>query len=331
MRDYRFDVARVVCMTYIIAFLHLYAYVYPQGRYAFYIPACGMLANACLGLFTFISGYLLGRKYQFGNDGNTAVWAFYKKRLLRIIPLFWLASMALWMIGYNDAEATANGLLCVSPFVTPTPRTLWYIPVIMWCYLLTPLISRSRVRWRVLSCLFIFGLLVVARLLFPSIDNRFIFNVFFYFVGVVSAACFDWKFSFRHGTVIKTLVVWGFIVIVAVLLHASLLNSAAAQMVLGAIGVFAILFVCDAISKLFFDSRPQHQNAFQSLGGWVIGIVSYASMACYMFHRLFYWAAEQVWNPADASVKWLFMAGLVFPVIIALSYAIQKLYDHCRL
>ena len=32
MRDYRFDVARVVCMTYIVAFMHLYGYVYPQGR-----------------------------------------------------------------------------------------------------------------------------------------------------------------------------------------------------------------------------------------------------------------------------------------------------------
>jgi hypothetical protein len=59
----------------------------------------------------------------------------------------------------------------------------------------------------------------------------------------------------------------------------------------------------------------------------IVSLVSYASMACYMFHRFFYWAAEKIWNPSDTSVKWLFMAGLVFPVIIAFSYMIQKMYD----
>lgn len=70
MRDYRFDVARVVCMTYIVAFMHLYAYIYPEGKETFYIPACKTFTDSCLGLFTFISGYLLGKKYQFGYDGN---------------------------------------------------------------------------------------------------------------------------------------------------------------------------------------------------------------------------------------------------------------------
>jgi hypothetical protein len=51
-------------------------------------------------------------------------------------------------------------------------------------------------------------------------------------------------------------------------------------------------------------------------------------MACYMFHRFFYWAAEKLWNPADTTVKWLFMAGIVYPIILVLSYAIQKLYDN---
>ena len=183
MREYRFDVVRVICMTYLIAFFHLYGYIYPQGGTPFYTPASTALAHACLGLFTFVSGYLLGRKYCFGQMGNSDAWTFYKKRILRIIPLFVLSSIALWLIDYNDADATWNGLLCISPFVDPKPMTLYYIPIILWCYLVTPLISRSRLRWRICGCISFFVLLLVARFLFPTIDNRFVFDVLFYFVG----------------------------------------------------------------------------------------------------------------------------------------------------
>lgn len=50
-------------------------------------------------------------------------------------------------------------------------------------------------------------------------------------------------------------------------------------------------------------------------------------MACYMLHRLFFWAGEKIHNPDNESIKWAYMAGIVFPVMIYLSYLIQKCYD----
>lgn len=82
-RDYRFDVARVICMTYIVAFLHLYGYIYDTIS-ANVIPWCRILCDSCLGLFTFISGYLLGKKYNFGTDGSR-IKDFYFNRVIRII------------------------------------------------------------------------------------------------------------------------------------------------------------------------------------------------------------------------------------------------------
>lgn len=308
MREYRFDVVRVVCMTYIVAYFHLYGYVYSQGQPPFSIA----IAHACLGLFTFVSGYLLGGKYSFGRQGNSGIWLFYKKRILRIIPLFLLASLTLWLIGLNDFRATLNGLLCLSPFVDPKPMTLYYIPVILWCYLVTPLISRCGIRWRMISCLNLFGLLIIARFFFPSVDARFVFDVFFYFVGIVSASCFDWKLNSSSGKAVKVIVVISFVILIVAAIPYSLLNSNSSQMAVGAIGVFAILFVCEGIGK-----RLNRGIAF----------VSYASMACYMFHRFFYWEAESLWNPSNTFVKWLYMAGLVYPIILLLSYFIQKSYD----
>ena len=313
MREHRFDVVRVICMTYLIAFFHLYGYIYPQGSSPFYDPACTAMAHACLGLFTFVSGYLLGRKYCFGKQGNTDAWTFYKKRILRVFPLFVIASITLWLIGFNGTKATWNGLLCISPFVDPKPLTLYYIPVIMWCYLVTPLISRHDLKWRMLGCLSIFSFLLVLRFLFPSVDNRFVFDVFFYFVGVVSASCFDWKLNHIYGGAIKAFVILLFVLLFAISVNYSLLSTTSRQMAVGAIGVFALLFVCDGLSKL-----GAHRFFY---------LVSYASMACYMFHRFFYRVALFLWNPADTNLKWLYMVGLVFPVMIVLSYLIQKIYE----
>ena len=98
-------------------------------------------------------------------------------------------------------------------------------------------------------------------------------------------------------------------------------------MVLGAAGVFVILFICETVSKLLFDSHKNKENGIKSLACQIVGFVSYASMACYMFHRFFFWVAEKMWNPSVTSVKWLFMAGCVYPIIVVLSYVIQKMYD----
>ena len=59
MREYRFDVVRVVCMTYLVAYFHLYGYVYTINQMDIVYSASTAMAHACLGLFTFVSGYLL--------------------------------------------------------------------------------------------------------------------------------------------------------------------------------------------------------------------------------------------------------------------------------
>ena len=87
MREYRFDVVRVVCMTYVVAYFHLSGYVYPHGLIGGCYSLSMALAHASLGLFTFVSGYLLGKKYKFGQYGDAGVWTFYKKRILRVFPL----------------------------------------------------------------------------------------------------------------------------------------------------------------------------------------------------------------------------------------------------
>lgn len=320
-RDYRFDVARAICMIYVAAFAHLWAYVYTDVRSVLYVhPVLYILSYSCLGLFTFASGYLLGGKYSFGKDGNTKIWPFYKKRIMRIIPLFLLAAVVLWLIGFNSAEATLNGVLCISPFTKPRPMTLWYIPVILWCYLITPLIGRKNFTWRLISG---GGLLLTVWLInnfIHPIDWRFRFNLLLYLVGLVSAPYVDWKFENRKW--IKWLVVVLYVGLLSVTFFQE--PTVLFKRTVAFVGVFALLFVCEYVANMVF-----HRNASGEISpiGIFIMNVSYASMACYMFHRFFFWAGELIWNPATAWAKWLYMAGVVFPLMLLLSYYIQFGYD----
>ena len=125
-----------------------------------------------------------------------------------------------------------------------------------WCYLVTPLISRQRLSWRVYSSLTLFGLLLIARWMFPSIDNRFVFDVLFYFVGVVTAPGFDWKFNIPYGSFVKSGIILVFLFLVAfVSIYTSFLYHPLFQMVLGAAGVFVILFVCELSANRFLQVR----------------------------------------------------------------------------
>lgn len=319
-RDYRFDVARVLCMSYVVAFAHLWAYIHPEVISAIYVhPVFTILGYASLGLFTFASGYLLGGKYSFGNDGNTKVGAFYRKRVLRIVPLFLLAALTLYLIGFNGARATLNGVLCISPFVKPRPRTLWYIPVILWCYLVTPLVGRNKIGWRLLTGGgILLAVWALSRLVHP-VDWRLLFNMLLYIIGLVSAPFVDWKFE-RHSW-IKWVVVVGFIACCSLTFFKTpnLLYSRSASFV----GVFALLFVCEFIAKLLFKNEAPEASPIALL----VKNVSYASMACYMFHRLFFRAGELIWNPASVCFKWIYMAGVVFPIMLVISFFIQKGYD----
>jgi peptidoglycan/LPS O-acetylase OafA/YrhL len=167
-------------MFYIVGIFHLSQYLGDE----FYLNN-NVYGNSimwsCLGTFSLISGYLIGRKYNCETWGD--VMFFYKKRVVRFYPLFFLSAILLYSIGFNNLEQTINSLLGLAPFLKPRPLTLWYISMIMVFYFITPFVLRGV---RVKRSLFlIVGFVVLSR--FIDIDYRFIFNLFFYFIGICSS------------------------------------------------------------------------------------------------------------------------------------------------
>lgn len=315
-------------MSFIVAYVHCYGYIYsvlnPFAKY----PATAIITSAALGLFTFVSGYLLGRKYTFSNKAEVLL--FFRKRVLRIFPLFLLASVGCWLIGFNSARATFNGIVCISPFVKPRPLTLWYIPVIVLCYLITPFYNRGSIKRKVIIGIAIVAVLSLLTAYFKSIDQRLVFNVFFYLLGMCTSSRFDWRLDGKW-TWVKYFVVFSFLFLL--ILGQCYQVSDIYRNIVGAIGVIALLFVCGWIEKLIIRQKTQQEegpsvsSSILNQKGILITKLSYCSFAAYLFHRLFFWAGEQLWNPSVHWIKWVYMLGVVFPLICIASYFIQKGYD----
>lgn len=130
-RDLTFDIARSLCIIWIIGVWHVFDYI----EYNVEVKTIMQHGtNSVLACFTFISGFFLGKK-------SIGIREFYKNRLLRIYPLFFVASTLLLFIGwFNCFRQYIYTLTGLSNFILPEPYTLWYICMMLLLYFVTPLL-----------------------------------------------------------------------------------------------------------------------------------------------------------------------------------------------
>lgn len=178
-RNVTFDIARSLSMIFIIAIHHLSGYT---GQSIASISPFASAVLTALGVFSFLSGYLLGGKYVF--DKLNDVLFFYKKRLLRIFPMFVLASVSLVFIGMNGWAETIKGLLGISMLWKPAPATLWFVSMLLLFYLLTPLLVNRKWWKQVIYGLLIFLTIFCIDYTCYSVDKRLYFYFLIYWMGI---------------------------------------------------------------------------------------------------------------------------------------------------
>ena len=166
-------------MFYIVGIFHLTQYV-GESYYLNNNVYGNSLMWSCLGVFSLISGYLLGLKYECKSFHD--VLYFYKKRIVRFYPLFVLSALCLLFIGFNDLSQTLYSLSGLAPFVSHSPKTLWYISMIMFFYLISPIVLTSRKKRIIFSIAILTLFCVLSRLI--SVDLRFLYNLMLYLFGV---------------------------------------------------------------------------------------------------------------------------------------------------
>jgi peptidoglycan/LPS O-acetylase OafA/YrhL len=153
-----------------------------------------------LSLFFFVSGFVL--YYSHGSIETVAdVLAFWKKRVIRIYPLYWLAFIAFFLletyhIGALTIDISLSGMpiqllglqaLLAPRFINPGTFTLWFVGVILLFYLIYPLIaypSRDVAHFILVSCAVLLPF-VVMRLAFDIIDFRFFMYCGIFVAGIL--------------------------------------------------------------------------------------------------------------------------------------------------
>jgi hypothetical protein len=306
-----FDVARVFSIVWIVAIYH----VLPHANLPQIAPV-KTITYSSLSIFTFLSAFLLASRYKFEN--RSVIIQFYKKRVLRFYPLFFLSSVILCIIGYNSLFSTAKGLLGLSPFWKPHPTTMWYCAMLISLYLLTPYWSIGGIKKQILRFLATMGVIIIVELAFHTVVPRTFFYYPVYFCGIVVA-----EYGYKRFMSIVLNPKYGlfFFLIYAILLIIELfLKSEILIITNSGIGILALLSIYMLIGN--FISKSEHSHVVS-----VFVKMSYATMCVYLFHREVQFVLLQNWQPINSLLMMLYVGlfGLILSFLV--SYYIQLLYD----
>lgn len=203
-----FDFLRALAIAMIIP-AHLSNFLYfPYSKLALY-AVDPFVANMGLGLFIFMSGYLL----YYNNHSIKSfqsVLSFYRKRLLRIFPLYWAAIATFTLVFFIFASKLNSGfefpnaenvfsfhniimhILGLQIFLAPTYAspmlTLYFVGLIIVFYTIYPLIimlSKNSKQILFYSSLIFLGCLLVSRT-FKIIEPRFFMFFPIFIFGILT-------------------------------------------------------------------------------------------------------------------------------------------------
>ena len=175
-----FDIARVISIL-IVLYYHILGYANIYGKH----PVVRIFVYASLCIFTFLSAYLLASRYKFQTKEELKT--FYKKRVLRFYPLFFISSILLYFLGVNNGFITLKGLLGISPFYKPHPITMWYCAMLISLYLITPLWATGGLKKQIFKFLSVIAIIIFIDLLFHCVVPRTYCYYTVYFIGIIIA------------------------------------------------------------------------------------------------------------------------------------------------
>jgi len=298
------DAVRAVAILMIVA-SHLSYYLH-SNLFGWKNVGGAYLVLFGLGTFFFVSGFVLGynnRKFKGWSD----VASFFKKRLLRIYPLylvalalavgvFILSSQSHFSLSSLQVLIYALGLQgLLAPRYVPDFYMFWFVGVILLCYLIYPLMMRygsnNKVRLLLISAA-IFALFLAIRLSFGIVDTRF-FLYYFVFVSGIAASTFHTKplLDKRRTFVGAALLLTVLMTVHVVLYNYQLPSDQSYVFNAGQFGPFAdasLFLVLNAMVLLFVPLLYYFASYLISLTKFVpmLLLISYASYAIFLFNPL---------------------------------------------
>ena len=318
-REVCFDVARAICIVWVVCLLHLTTYIetswIPGNVWSLLLD----VTYASLGTFAFISGYFLKNKRM---ESLEDLKRFYISRLKRFWIPFFVSALSLWIIGaevgkpwFTSPMNFILSILGLSMFKRPMPSTLWYMVMMVFFYLITPLwLYKRNYRSSLIKSVCLFLLLVVLYKV-NWLDYRILVYAPMYFLGLClpdSFSCF-----FRRNKYIVVIVT---ATLMGLLVMSPNIEGFALYYASAIIGYPLIISLSEILSSLAFVRN-------------ISGFISYSSMNMYLFHRQIYLFALFAFNISlfpnfhGATIPLWIAVLIVIPAIVIISFLLQRGYD----
>jgi len=294
-------------MLYIVGYWHLFNYT---GAFPGYANAfTGSVTEIVLGLFSTVSGFLIGLTAR---DSDNVI-TFYKKRLIRIYPLYVVAIVLFFVYGLNDAATSIKSMVFLSMYYGPTPATLWFVTMLMLFYLVTPVLLKiiQSPKKLLVAVLGVFAITLLLQAAFESVDIRILYYFPCYSLGLY---CARYGIRTKIVNVISAVTLIFFWILLSLIDIDSLMFNELRNVpkILG-------------FSYLVFSASCIYEKKFKRF--FVISVLSYSSYAMYLFHRPIYATLQSIYFPETGpnQVLYLMTAGLL--TVLFVSWGAQRLYD----
>lgn len=123
-------------MGFAILFIMLF---HLENRSPFLDTHFFVIGDSGVEIFLLLSG--LGVFFSLSRSKESTPWSFYKRRLIRILPAFWLVIIPLSLFSFIKGAITfpifVTRILGLSAF-NEAARGYWYITALLVCYIITP-------------------------------------------------------------------------------------------------------------------------------------------------------------------------------------------------
>ena len=306
-RDHTLDAARAISMLYILGIWHLNDY----SKFLDIGFAGQYIKNATLGLFMFISSFLLGKKYRI--EGLKDIKEFLAKRFLRIFPLFVLSVYSYHFFGLCSTSELVKSVLGVSVFIPPMLPTVWFISMLILFYFVFLSLGGKRPIKQISlagGLMIVLGILESYNLI--DIDRRF----WYYFPCFALGSILS-KFEVRD--LLNRQIIGVSLIIVSIIIAAVELDVITVQPYLRAVisicGVFLVLLFSHWIAKIRNSRR-------------LLLFLAEASFVSYLFHRqAFHFFENAVFWPEDGFIRWCYLLFVCIPLILLFSYFLQRSFN----
>lgn len=299
-----YDILRVFCVLWIVCVFHLsnYALKTNLGHYIFNSSVCYNLTIVILALFMFISG-LFSSRLQINT--YESILSFYKKKFLRFYILYAISIITIIFADYppdltfftGGVKQIVLSFLGLATIFNNAPTTLWFMDLLLFFILLTPIIKiYNGIRKYFILFIICFSFFILHKYT-NYIDRRVLLYFPFYALGLISSP----------NIVIEIMQKYKFMIPICCIVVLFYKNNF----------FYLYVYICAAIFLIFYIGKCIEKYLNRDIVLWVIQIISYSSLCAYLFHR------QIIKLLLLIGIEVYFIPIIIFPIF----FIIQKSYD----